>query len=531
MSSKDTPLSDGLTSSALPKELGRVISSESPIEQLSTLYPPLKKYCPLLPTLSQQQILLLGYSGREALYGGAVGGGKSAGLLTAALRFVDRTGFHALLLRRTYAELAKGDGLIPLAHEWLGGTDARWNEQRKTWLFPSGATIEFGHVQHEQDKHSYQGAAYQFVGFDELTHFTESIYLYIGFSRQRRRMSLKDIPVQTFASANPGGVGHLWVRHRFIDNRNPGVLFMPATIRDNPGLDVVDYELSLNHLPEALRQQLMDGDWGAFEGAAYSLDDRIHLVPLFKCPPEWERFEFMDHGTRNPSAWYLCASDYDGNLLVLDEYYQGNALISDHCREILARRGQWYPEWMDPDGRLMRAHPRTIADPSVTTSLGMLSSKQGIPATIATEYQDQSDERIVLIPGNNDRAAGKARVQELLRCDSQRLFPEWHPLRGTRGAPRLFIVGQRCPELVDQLKAAPILSTESGRKGAGEIVDPDWETAYGHAHAALRYGMMSRPDPSKELEYPTDDLRLEFLKKVEARWESGAGSRPRLINV
>ena len=477
--------------------------------------------------------MFLLYRGREALYGGAVGGGKSAGLLAAALRHVHTRGYRALLLRRTYAELAKGDGLIPLSQEWLGPTDARWNEQRKTWTFPSGATIEFGHVQHEDDKHAYQGAAYQFVGFDELTHFTESIYLYIGFSRQRRRQALGHIPIQTFASANPGGVGHMWVKDRFISSGQENSLFIPAGIRDNPGLDVADYELSLNYLPEELRRQLMEGDWEAFKGAAYRLEDGVHVVKPFKVPPEWERFECMDHGLSNPAAWYVITTDFDGNLIVFDGYYAKTPppkLIFDHCQAVVAAREFWYPEWTSPDGKPQRHHPLTIADPSVTTRIGTLSSKQGIPATIATEYQDQSDGKIHLVPGNNDRAAGMARLQELLRRDETRAFPDWHERRGETGSPRLFIF-TRCHELVEQMKAAPILDLDSGKKDAGEIVDPDWESAYGHAHAALRYGVMSRPDASNELERPPEDLRTLAIREYEKRIEDGSAFRPRLIDV
>jgi hypothetical protein len=491
------------------------------VEALAALYPPLTKYCPILPTLSPQQLILLGYQGREALYGGAVGGGKSAGLLASALRFVDRKGYAALLLRRTYAELSMSGGLIPLSHEWLGPTDAVWNEGKKTWTFPSGATLQFGHVQHETDRFNYQGAAYQFVGFDELTHFTEAIYLYIGFSRQRRRMDIADIPVQTFASANPGGVGHIWVKRRFLDHRDPNVLFVPARVDDNPGLDRADYEASLVHLPVGLRKQLMEGDWNAFEGAAYQeFDESVHVVPVFPAPPQWERFEFMDHGTANPAAWYLCLVDYDGNLVVFDSYYSPG-LISEHAAEILARRPAWYPEWTDLDGRSHVAYPTTIADPAVTTRIGTLS-KNGEPATIATEYADQSNGRIVLTPGNNDRQAGKARIQELLRCDPERPFPEWHPRRGERGAPRLYIVGQRCPELVEQLKSAPLLALDSGRKGAGEVVDPEWETQYGHAHAALRYGVMSRPDATAPGEGPeSEDPRRAFLDRIIRKEREG----------
>jgi len=428
-----------------------------------------------------------------------------------------------------------GGGLITLSKEWFGPhPDVTWNEGRHQWTFPSGATIQFRHCQHEDDKHLFQGGGHQFIGFDELTHFTESIYLYIGFSRGRRRMELKDIPVQTFASANPGGIGHIWVNKRFITQRSKEALFVPATIWDNPGLDAADYEITLGYLPDTLRKQLMDGDWGAVEGAAYDYVPSAHSVPPFYVPADWERFEFMDHGLSNPAAWYICATDYDGNLIVFDGYYAQTPpakLISDHTDAVLALREYWYPSWEDPDGRIQRGQPRTIADPSVTASLGMLSSKQGIPATIATEYTDQSDGKVVLIPGNNDRQAGMARVKELLRLDPERVFPDWHPRRGESGAPRLFIVEKRCPELVEQVANAPVLPLDSGHKGAGEVVDPAWETAYGHAHAALRYGVMSRPDPSEELHFPPDDPRLAFLEKIEARWESGEHTRPHLIDV
>lgn len=526
-------MSGSLTSSRLRRDLERATSSGSMPEILSTLYPALRRYCPILPTLSAQQALFLTFTGRESLYGGAVGGGKSAGLMAAALRYVDRRGYRALLLRRTYAELAKGDGLIPLSQEWLGPTDARWNEQRKTWTFPSGATIEFGHVQHEDDKHAYQGAAYQFVGFDELTHFTESIFLYIGFSRQRRRTALADIPVQTYASANPGGIGHMWVKERFISNRRDDVLFVPAGIRDNPGLDVSDYETSLNYLPEELRRQLMEGDWDAFKGAAYKVEDGVHIVKPFPVPPSWERFECMDHGLSNPAAWYIVTTDYDGNLIVFDGYYAQTPppkLIYDHCQAVLEAREFWYPMWEAPDGKPMRHHPFTIADPSVTTRLGTLSSKQGIPATIATEYQDQSDGKINLHPGNNDRQAGMARLQELLRLDPERAFPDWHERRGQLGSPRLFIF-TRCHELVEQMKAAPILDLDSGKRGAGEVVDDTWESAYGHAHAALRYGVMSRPDASEKPDERDWDPRSIALREYEKKIEDGSFFRPRLINV
>ena len=127
------------------------------------LTPRLTKYIPHLPTSKQTAFLLL--QGREALYGGAAGGGKSDALLMAALQYVDIPGYAAILFRRTFRDLALPGALMTRAESWLTGTDARWNDEEKTWHFPSGATITFGYLEAEKDKFRYQSAEFQFIGF------------------------------------------------------------------------------------------------------------------------------------------------------------------------------------------------------------------------------------------------------------------------------------------------------------------------------------------------------------------------------
>src|SRR5690348_15734101 len=178
----------------------------------------------------------------EVFYGGAAGGGKTDALLRAALQFADFPGYKALLLRRTYPELAQPGGLIDRSQEWLAGK-ARWNEQKHRWTFPSGAVLEFGYLQRSTDKFRYQGAELDFVGFDELTHFDESDYLYL-FSRLRKREG-SPIPPRIRAASNPGGRGHRWVKRRFIERKpdpdNPedtpakcaARVFIPAKLADN----------------------------------------------------------------------------------------------------------------------------------------------------------------------------------------------------------------------------------------------------------------------------------------------------------
>src|SRR5574340_387166 len=97
---------------------------------------------PWTPTPPQAAFLLL--DGLEALYGGAAGGGKSDALLVAALQYVDVPGYAALLLRRTYPDLALPGAIMDRAKEWLGphlaAGSVRWIETDKTFVFPSGAT-------------------------------------------------------------------------------------------------------------------------------------------------------------------------------------------------------------------------------------------------------------------------------------------------------------------------------------------------------------------------------------------------------
>lgn len=236
------------------------VDSLTPAEQralLARLTPRLTPYVKQVPTPPQSAFLLA--DELEVLFGGAAGPGKSSGLLMSALQYADVPGYAALLLRRTFKDLSLPGALLDRADEWLRPTDARWSPQEMTWTFPSGATLTFGHLQWEHDKYQYQSAEFQFVGFDELTQFTESQYLYL-FSRLRRLIG-SSVPIRMRAASNPGGTGHTWVKQRFIDARDPDRLYIPARLRDNPHLDADTYTKSLLQLDPVTRARYLEGDW------------------------------------------------------------------------------------------------------------------------------------------------------------------------------------------------------------------------------------------------------------------------------
>lgn len=234
------------------------------------------------PTARQQVFLDLNDK-EEVFYGGAASGGKSSALLMAALEYVHVPDYAALLLRKTYVDLSRPGALMDRAMSWLSDSGAHWSDQKKTWTFASGATLTFGYLESENDKYQYQSSEFQFIGFDELSQFTETQYTYL-FSRLRKTKNMP-VPLRMRAGSNPPAepIG-MWVKDRFIpddftparahedrvwekafvdeEEGTPGVrYFVPARMDDNPHVDQESYEKSLSQLDPVARAQLRRGDW------------------------------------------------------------------------------------------------------------------------------------------------------------------------------------------------------------------------------------------------------------------------------
>ena len=207
----------------------------------------------------------------EALYGGAAGGGKSDALVIEALRQVHIPHYRALILRKTYPQLTDLVDKSQLYYR-RAFPGAQYNATSHVWVFPSGAKIYFGSLQYTKDRTNYQGKAFDFIGFDELTHFEWEEYSYL---MSRNRPTGPGTRVYLRATTNPGGVGHGWVKARFITPAPPGTpiveeypvrmpdgtekklkrarVFIPSSVFDNPALleNDPDYLAALASLPEA----------------------------------------------------------------------------------------------------------------------------------------------------------------------------------------------------------------------------------------------------------------------------------------
>lgn len=286
---------------------------------LVSLTPRTNRYIPHDPTVIPQQAAFLLLTDDEALYGGAAGGGKTDALLMGALQDVEVPGYSAMLFRRTFPELRMPDSLLDRADVWLHGTDAHWSGLRSTWYFPSGARVTFGYLQHDADKHRYQSAAFQYIGFDELTTFTEAQYTYL-FSRLRKPEGMP-VRLRMRAGSNPGGPGHDWVRQRFlVENRT----FIPARLEDNPFLDREAYMASLAKLDPVTRRQLLEGDWEARQHGNLFQRERAEVVevspPLVRRIRRWDLAGTEAKAGTDPdwTASCLMGLTKEGTYVVLD---------------------------------------------------------------------------------------------------------------------------------------------------------------------------------------------------------------------
>jgi len=289
------------------------------------ILPKWSRYIPHKPTVKQQAFLWL--DDFEIFYGGAVGGGKSDALLMAALQYVDIPGYNALLIRDTYTNLVKPEGLLTRAHEWLHNSDARWKGDQKQYIFPSGATISFSYLDGPQDHFNHMGAAYQFVGIDEIVSIRENQATFL-FSRMRSRdaesykndlkilydysdreiesfyQEYKSIPLRFRAASNPPLAEQIargeWVKKRYVtkDTRDDRI-FIPAGLDDNPHLNKEEYLTSLNRLDPITREQLLKGDWNIrVKGRMF---DRSWFHIVDQAPADARRVRFYDPAHTEPS--------------------------------------------------------------------------------------------------------------------------------------------------------------------------------------------------------------------------------------
>ena len=395
----------------------------------------------------------------DVLYGGAAGGGKSYAMLVDPLRYAHRAAHRGLIIRRSMPELRelidKSRELYPKAFP-----GCKYKEVEKLWNFPSGAKIEFGFLERDADVYRYQGQAYSWIGFDEITHLpTEFSWNYLA---SRLRTTDADIIPYMRCTANPGGVGATWVKKRYIDPQTPDTSFegadgltrkfIPARLQDNPYLARDGrYEKMLQALPPTQRQQLLEGNWDVAEGAAFTEFETVsHIITPFEIPLHWERIKGIDYGYASESACVWGAVDpSDGTLIIYRELYK-KGLLGTELGDMLTNM-----EMEDP-----------FSVPGVLDT--SCWSRTGTTGPTVGETLQRAGHK--LRRADKNRIQGKIQIHEYLKIKQS-------------GRPRLQIFNT-CPNLIRELQSIPL------DKSNPEDVNTH---APDHAYDALRYLIMARP--------------------------------------
>jgi len=396
---------------------------------------------------------------RDVLYGGAAGGGKSYAMLIDPLRFAHRAAHRALILRRSMPELRelidKSRELYPKAFP-----GCKYKEVEKLWNFPSGAKVEFGFLERDADVYRYQGQAYSWIGFDEITHLPTEF----GWNYLASRLRTTDPEISTYmrCTANPGGVGANWVKKRYVDPYPPNESFtgednltrkfIPARLDDNPYLAKDGrYEEMLMALPPTQRKQLLEGNWDVNEGAAFTeFEQDVHVITPFEIPISWERVKGIDYGYASESACIWGAVDpSDGTLIIYRELYR-KGLTGVDLGQLITQM-----ELQDPYS------VQGVLDTAAWARTGTTGPTVGESLIRAGHKLRRADK---------NRIQGKIQIHEYLRIQQS-------------GRPRLQIFNN-CPNLIRELQSIPL------DRSNPEDVDTH---APDHAYDALRYLIMSRP--------------------------------------
>jgi hypothetical protein len=400
--------------------------------------------------------------------------------------------------------------------------NARYNASEHTWRFPSGAKIVFGSMRHTKDKLNYQGKAYDFIAFDELTHFTYEEYIYLS---SRNRPNGPGTRCYIRATANPGGIGHGWVKDRFItaappmtticedveielpngtkEKRSRSRIFVPSSVFDNQALLDNDpgYITRLASLPEAERKALLYGDWNSYSGQFFMewrdnpehYRDRkwTHVIEPFDIPDYWPIYRSYDYGYAKPFSCGWWAIDREGIMYRITELYgctgEPNVGVKWNPNEQFRR----IREMEDTHPYLAGKHIQGVADPAIFNA----QSGESIAETAA-----KAPNYIYFEKGDNTRIPG------WMQCHYRLQFDE-------NGKPRMYVFNT-CKNFIRTIPTLCYSTTHY------EDLDTEMED---HIADEWRYMCMTRPVKAIVREQklrPLGDDPLNMIRDYNEQYRS-----------
>lgn len=458
-----------------------------------------------MPQKGPQTDALLKADTPELFFGGSRGGGKTSWLLGDYGGGVPVYGpnWFGVFFRRTYPELEE---VIRQAHEIYPRTGATWHHSAKEYRWPNGAVLQFRYLERDADVHRYQGRQWTWIGFDELTNWPTD-YAYRAIMACLR-WTAADVPTKRLrASGNPGGVGHHWVKARFVDPAPTGYvpikdpqtgmvrMFIPSRVTDNKLLLEKDpeYVARLKGIgSQELVRAWLEGDWSVTLGAyfpEFSVDR--HVVKPFPIPAEWMRIAGFDWGSARPFSMHWAAVSTGegvgealkiprGAIVVYKEGYGGDN--NEGWKWHSARVADWLLKVEGDDKPVYRRADPACWQESGGPSVAEVMAGRGLRFS----------------PGDNKR------------------IPGWDQIRarlvGEDDKPMLYIFST-CTHLIRTLPAAQHDIAKP------EDLDTDGED---HALDSLRMIVTSRPYARPKKTAPEDITRRPTINEM---WAAKEGDR------
>ena len=357
----------------------------------------------------------------------------------------------------------------------------QWKVKENLFQFPSGAKIEFGYLDSENDLEKYRGQEFTCILVDEIS----QLPYYEWYYKLKASLRSSDPTLRPYSrsTSNPTGVGRDWVKEYFrVGDCPPNTTirevfdtpigkvvntkkWIHSTVFDNPDLLAANpqYVAQLMATTPALRKAWLDGDWDAIEGAAFQeFDKAVHVCEPFTIPADWPRVKGSDYGYKDGASCIWIAIDpVTGINYVYREFYcnQRNADIKDRYDGVKFSKKVKALE----EGEYVKYG---VLDSSVWSSRGQSGpsiAEDMIKAGVKWRPSDK---------GPGSRVAGKNKIHQMLKVDE------------FTGKPSLMFFSN-CFQCIKSMAGIPICSNNPE--------DVDTDSPLDCVYDALRYVLMSRP--------------------------------------
>ncbi len=414
--------------------------------------------------------------------GGARGPGKSHGVFSqVTLDDCQRKdGLKFLFLRQT-GKAARESFEDLILRVLIGKIGYTYNKSSGFLSFSNKSRVLLGGFETEGDIDKYIGIEYDGIAIEELNQLTKNkVDKLLGSMRTSRT----DWRPRLYTSFNPGGIGHQFVKEKFVipyrDGNETKTRFVPSNYKDNPYLNK-EYIEYLEGLGGNLGKAWREGEWDLFEGQFFIEWSRDrHVVKPFAIPESWLKFRSIDPSGRDGITschWY--AIDWNSRVFCYREHY-GTGLDADQHAKEIARLS------------VGETYRYTVIDSAAF-------SKLGLPETMAEIYIRCGVSG--LTPASKQRVVGWNMVHTYLRWDEN-------------NSPRLFVF-KTCKDII---RTIPELIHDD--------LHPEDVNTKGEDHAAdelryflqtLREGYTPRPLTKverrlKEIQENEEEFNLSYHK-------------------